>query len=73
MNPRPINHFPIPAGWTTAQAEAVFDFLAHLADAVFAAYHDPITQSAYRDAITSTPPDSLVQHDHLHPDDDILF
>jgi hypothetical protein len=53
----------IPAHWTPEQADAVFTFLARLADAVFLAYEEPLCRIGYLDAL------GHAEHD-IHPDDD---
>jgi len=48
---RTARTFTIPSHWTPAQADAVFEFLAHIADQVFIAHHDALCRIAYRDAM----------------------
>lgn len=44
-----MKRIAVPGHWTPAQAEAVWDFLAQLLDAVWEAYEQPLVDAAIRE------------------------
>lgn len=65
--------FTIPSHWTPAQADAVFELLSHLADAVFCAYELPLVEIAAREAQGRPPYDAADPAAPQHDDDPIPF
>ena len=63
--------FSIPSHWTPAQADAVFEFLARIADEVFLAYEDPLTTIAQQENLDPPPHDAADSPAYL--DEDIPF
>lgn len=59
----------VPQHWSPQTAEAIFDFLCDLEQAVFDAYQGVLVESAEREAFAPSPPDEDYDTDF---DDDFI-
>jgi len=72
MNEEPIQprwSALLPTQWTPAQADAVYEFLSLLADAIFCEYERPLIELARREAM-GPPPYETDEAPHIPGDDD---
>ena len=67
---RQVRSFTIPSSWTPAQADAVFELLSRLADALFCAYERPLVELAQREALGLQPDDEGATRTPDAADDD---